>query len=162
MSRILSAFAVIAAAALVTVGARAQDGALPCHSRLNHGALANNVDAPKSDPTGVSLCLQGAPGAVRLEVHQVALDAVLSALFAAYKVSYRSAVQLNEARDGRYEGTLRHVIARVLDGYNYVIKQENSHLEITIFNTKGKQAVVGPVITEASQNRVPAPVSRIR
>ena len=100
--------------------------------------------------------------AVELEVRQTAIETVLSALFGAYKISYRSTMPLNELRDGTYRGPLGYVISRVLDGYNYVIKQENGNFKIIIFNKRGKQAVPAPAITEANATREPAPVSRIR
>jgi hypothetical protein len=159
----LAGFAAIAAAALSTPAVPAQDMAPPCLSRLLINAdVVNDTRATKSDASGGVHCVRGGPTALQLEVHRTTIAAVLSALFDAFQVSYRSSVPLNETRDGTYEGSLGYVISRVLDGYNYVIKRENSNLEIIIFNKRGKQAVPGPIITEASQNRASAPVSRIR
>ena len=116
------------------------------------GNLANSADSLKSEVTGSLLCVQGGSAAVRLEVRQTTVAATLSALFAAYQVSYRSFIQLDEERDGKYEGPLRYVISRVLEGYNYVIKQNNSNIEVIIFNKKGKQATL-PIVVQASKDR---------
>jgi hypothetical protein len=145
-------------AAVSVGGASAQEAAPPCHSRLISGGIAH-ISALLSD-TGSSLCVQGGPAAVQLEVRRTTIAAALSALFAAYQVSYRSTAALDEERDGTFRGSLRYVISRLLEGYNYVIKQQNSNLAVIIFNKKGQQAIPGQVITEANQNRVAAQVSR--
>ena len=159
MLRNLTGFAVIALAAL-SIGARAQEIPPSCHSPLITGNLANSADSLKSEVTGSLLCVQGGSAAVRLEVRQTTVAATLSALFAAYQVSYRSFIQLDEERDGKYEGSLRYVISRVLEGYNYVIKQNNSNIEVIVFNKKGKQATFGPIVVQASKDRGIARVSR--
>jgi hypothetical protein len=162
MLRNLAGFAAISAAALTTAAVRAQDMAPPCLSRLLINAdVVNKTHTPKSDARGGLQCVQGGPVALQLDVRQTTIAAVLSALSEAFKVSYHSSVPLNEIRDGTYEGSPGYVISRVLDGYNYVIKRENSNLEVIIFNKRGKQAAPGPIISEVSQRRQPAQVSRI-
>jgi hypothetical protein len=143
--------ALVAALVLSTVSAPAQDVS-PCRSRSVNVEHANNV--LKSDVAGGLLCMQGSQAAVRLEVHQTTIAAVLSTLLIAYKVSYRSPIALNETRDGVYAGSLRQVISRLLDGYDYVIKRENSTFDVLIFGKTGEQAVSAPIATEVSENPV--------
>jgi hypothetical protein len=158
--RALTGLAVIALAGLST-GAHAQAVGSSCHSRPMRGYLPTITESLNSDGTGASLCVQGGLAAVRLDVRQTTIASALS-VFAAYQVSYRSFIQLDEQRDGTFQGSLSHVISRLLEGYNYVIKQENSKVEVIVFNKKGGQAVPNPTIAQASQERVPAQVARNR
>jgi len=150
--RNFTGLAVIASAALITE-APAQGMDSSCHSRPMRGGYASSItESLNSDVT--ALCVQGGPTAVRLDVHQSTIAAALS-VFAAYQVSYRSFIPLDEQRDGTFHGSLSHVISRLLEGYNYVIKQENSKVEVIVFNKKGGQAVPSPTIAQASQERGP-------
>jgi hypothetical protein len=146
----------VAGAALVAVAVRAADGAPLCDSRL-----ANGGHPLRADATAASLRLQGSASALRVEVCQSTVAAVLSAL-SDYKVTYRSSIALNQVHDGTYAGSLGQVIARVLDGYSYVIKHDSSHLDITIYGKKGELAVAAPIVTQVSQSseRLPHQVSR--
>jgi hypothetical protein len=139
MLRSLTIVAVIAVAAVSAGRVHAQNPASPCLAQF--------------EATGSTVCVQGGPAAVQLELHRTTIAAALSALFAAYRVSYRSSVQLDEQRDGTYKGPLRHVISRLLDGYNYAIRQENANIEVMVISKKGEQPVPGLVLTQASQDR---------
>jgi len=66
---------------------------------------------------------------------------VLSALNTSFDMSYSSWIVLDEEINGTYTGSLRRVITRVLDGYNYVIKQDNAKLDIVVLGKRGERAV---------------------
>jgi hypothetical protein len=66
---------------------------------------------------------------------------VLAALKATFAMSYRSAIVLDEEINGTYAGSLRRVLSRVLDGYNYVIEQNDAKLDVIIFGRRGERAV---------------------
>lgn len=143
--------------ALSASPARADDMPPPCRLREVNVERANH--ALKSND---GLCVEGSAAAVRLEVRQQTIAAVLSALSTVYKISYRSSSTLDEARDGKYGGSLEHVISRLLDGYDYVIKHEDSHLDVLVFAKKGGQAVVAPALAEINRTveRQPERVSQ--
>src|ERR1700739_2189676 len=107
MVRDLTGVAVVATLALSAGFASAHD-VPPCHSRSVNVDPATHVRI--SDATVGLLCLQGSQDAVHLEVRQAPVAAVLSALSAAYKISYRSSIALNKTRDGVYAGSLAQVI----------------------------------------------------
>jgi hypothetical protein len=159
MLRDLTGLAVLAAVALSIVPARAVETASPCRSRA-----VDSEDAPRADVADGSLRLQGRPAAVRLEACRTTVAAVLSAFATTYKISYRSSIALNEAHYGTYAGPLGQVIARVLDGYDYVIKHKNSHLDVIIYGKKGEKPVAAPIVVQVSQDsaRLPHQVSRTR
>jgi hypothetical protein len=91
-----------------------------------------------------SLQVEGDTAAVHLDVHKTTLRDVLATLSGTFDVSVRSATALDEVRDGTYRGSLRQVIARVLEGYDFAIKQEQSKLDVIVFEKVGEQAVPAP------------------
>jgi hypothetical protein len=160
MSRDLARFAVIVAVTLGTAPLHAQDVPPPCRVRAVNVERANY--AAKSDVADGSLCVQGGATGVRLEVRHTTITAALAALSTVYKISYRSSVTLDEARDGIYAASLEHVVSRLLDGYDYVIKHANAGLDIIVLAKKGGQPPA-PVAAQASPNRErTAQVSRTR
>jgi hypothetical protein len=158
MSRDLTRLAVVAGIALSTIAPRMVEGAPPCRPQAGPAEHAAGVDADRS-----ALRLQGSHAAVRLEACQSTIAAVLSAL-SDYGISYRSSITLNEARNGTYAGSPGQVIARVLDGYSYVMKHDGSHIDIIIYGKRGESAVAAPIAAQVSQNseRLPRQVSRNR
>jgi hypothetical protein len=106
-----------------------------------YNADFTNGAAPIVEVDVGSVHVQGNPAAVQLDARQSTIIEVLSALSAAFNISYRSSIALDEALNGTYAGSLGHVISRVLDGYNYVVKRDNAKLDVTIFGKRGERAV---------------------
>jgi hypothetical protein len=88
--------------------------------------------------------VEGNPAALRFTASGDALSDVLTAFAAQWPVTYRTSVPLNAEIEGAYSGSLSQVVARLLDGYNYVIKQESGLTEIIVFGKQG-EAAVAPV-----------------
>ncbi len=87
--------------------------------------------------------VEGSPALVRVSTSRDTISDVLSALAATFNVQYRTAIPLNTAAEATYSGSLRQVLSRLLDGYSYTIKADDSKTtEIVVFGTRGK--VVGP------------------
>jgi hypothetical protein len=108
-------------------------------SRLN--ADFGNGTAPPSDVGSASVRVRGDAAAVRLDARRTTIASVLAALSAAFDISYRSPIALDEEINGTYAGSLRRVISRVLDGYNYVIEQNDAKLDVIILGRRGERAV---------------------
>jgi hypothetical protein len=89
--------------------------------------------------------VEGNLAALRLTASGDTLSDVLSAFAAQWPVKYRTAVPLNVTVEGAYSGSLSHVVARLLDGYNYVIKQDSGLTEIIVFG-KQSEAAVSPQV----------------
>lgn len=149
--------AIVAAAFLGAAPVGAADAAPPCHGRSVNVAHAN--DAVRIfDAAGGLVCLQGAPAAVQLEMHQTTIAAVLSALSANYRISYRSSIPLNETRSGTYAGSLARVVSRLLRGYNYVIKYQSEDLDVVVYDKANNS---GPGVASSDTTRartIPAPI----
>lgn len=105
---------------------------------------------------GPLLRVQGNATAVRLDARQVTVGQALDALAASFNISYRTSTALDEVLSGTYVGPLGHVIARILDGYNYAIRRENGEVEVMIFGRQGQQSVFSPPPVR------PAPVRPLR
>ena len=87
--------------------------------------------------------VEGSPAVVRVSTGRDTISDVLSALAATFNVRYRTAIPLDAAADATYSGSLQQVISRLLDGYNYMVKTDDSKTtEIVVFGTRGK--VVNP------------------
>jgi hypothetical protein len=97
-----------------------------------------------ADRSGRSLHIDGDATALHVVVQQTTIADVLSAL-ASLNVRYRSSIGLDEALDGTYAGSLGHVVARLLNGYNFATKRDGSRLDVTIFGKSGEFTVPAPV-----------------
>jgi hypothetical protein len=98
--------------------------------------------------------VEGDIRAVRLEASHAPVQEVLSALGTAFNVRYRSSVSLDRGIHGTYTGRLDRVIARVLDGYNYVLKHEKDAIEIVVVGRTG-EAVASPTPKKVSPPKDP-------
>jgi hypothetical protein len=103
-------------------------------------AELNNA-APAFDAGGSMVRVRGDAATVRLDVRRATIADALAALNGAFNLSYRSAIGLDEEINGTYAGSPRRVIAHVLDGYDYVIKQNGAKLDVVIFGRHGARAI---------------------
>ena len=104
-------------------------------------AYFGNGVAPMFEPDSGAVRVRGDMAAVRIDARRTTIAGVLSALNAAFGMSYRSSIVLDEEITGTYAGPLRRVISRVLDGYNYVIEQDDAKLAVIILGRRGERAV---------------------
>lgn len=113
---------------------------------------------------GASLRLTGDPAKLRLETRRTSVASVLAALATAYHISFRSAVVLDELRDGTYTGSLRHVVGRLLDGYNYFIEEHDAALDVFVVGRSDGKAAPAPTMPVVRQHRIPVTyrISRVR
>jgi hypothetical protein len=86
--------------------------------------------------------VQGNVASVRIDANQSRVSDVLAALGSTFNVRYRTAIHLNEAISGTFTGSLRGVIARLLEGFNYVVKTERDATEIVVLGKRGDRAII--------------------
>ena len=107
--------------------------------------------------------VEGSPAAVRVSTSRDKISDVLSALAATFNLRYRTAIPLDAAANATYSGSLRGVISRLLDGYNYMVMTDDSKpTEIVVFGTGGKvvkppKTLTDPLGVESVQSKPPAP-----
>ncbi len=150
-----------ATVALASGRASAQDGMAalaapePAQDQRSVGMadLLHRVAALRPATNASLLHVQGSPAAVHLEVRQTTIAQVLAALMTAYDISYSASIPLERLLDGTYTGTLRRVVSRVLQGYNFAIEQDNTKLVVIIFDKGGEQAIAAPRQHPVSEHR---------
>jgi hypothetical protein len=77
----------------------------------------------------------GNPEAVTLDAQNIPIVEILAALGHDFNVHYHSSVDLNRQISGTYEGSVRQVVSRILEGYNFVVKSGPGGIEVTVFGT---------------------------
>jgi hypothetical protein len=89
--------------------------------------------------------VEGNLTAVRVTTSNDAISDVLSALAATLNVRYRTAIRLDSSANAIYSGSFREVVARLLDGYNYVIKKDQQAIEIVVIGRRGEFPSAAPI-----------------
>src|ERR1700738_68005 len=73
-------------------------------------------------PVRADVRVGGASNAVQIETQNASVEEILAALGSAYGVNHRSAVGLEKRLSGKYGGSLRAVVTRVLDGHRLFVR----------------------------------------
>jgi hypothetical protein len=92
--------------------------------------------------------IAGDLNALRVSASGDMLSEVLSTFGTLFPVKYRTSMPLTAEINGAYSGSFSQVVSRLLDGYNYVIKQDQGLTEIIVFGKRG-EAVVAPRVPVA-------------
>ncbi|WP_426615891.1 hypothetical protein [Bradyrhizobium sp. McL0616] len=88
--------------------------------------------------------VQGQAGNVRVEARDATVAEILAALSERFALRYRSATGSGNVT-ATFEGPLRRVVGRVLDGYNYIIETRGDVLEVVVLGAASSQAVPATV-----------------
>jgi hypothetical protein len=148
-----SVLALAAAAALSTTLGQADElTSLHLPDLVNAEVTDKVASIPEA---GGPVRVHGDRADVQVSARQATIATVLTALAATYRFSYTSSIPLDAAIDGQYAGSLGQVISRVLDGYNYVIKQENAKLDVIVFNKSGELADPSLAVPAFHLHKVP-------
>jgi hypothetical protein len=84
--------------------------------------------------------VEGTAEALRVETSESPIQEVLVALRDALKLEYRTSIQLDQPISGTYRGSLQRVLARVLDGYDFILKNSSEKVELVVLGRKGSAA----------------------
>jgi hypothetical protein len=87
--------------------------------------------------------VRGSPAAVTVEAQNTSVEDILAALNTAFGMRYRSSANLDKRLNGTYEGSLRRVVARVLEGYNFFVRTDEGNIEVTVIGTGTTRVVAG-------------------
>jgi hypothetical protein len=100
--------------------------------------------------------VSGGPEAVHIEARDVTVREVLDALQANFKLGYRSDDVLDKRMTGTFDGTLRKVTARILDGYDFAIKVSPEGVDILVLRQNNADgAVVANLILARATKSLP-------
>jgi hypothetical protein len=120
--------------------------------------LSGHVDAIRRiDEQKVQV--RGSPEAVTIEARDTSVEDVLDALSRAFDMDYQSSIDLDKPLYGTYVGPLSQVLTRILQGYNFVLKTDNSRIVVTVVGTLNSLAAnpSPPGLPASSAPRAPAP-----
>jgi len=104
----------------------------------------------------------GEPADMRLLVDNASTKEILHALSSSYGVTYTLPQDVGRTITGAYSGTLRQVLARVLDGTNYILKVSDSSVEVVVLGGSAPATIISAekAIVSVSKNLVvPATLS---
>jgi len=101
--------------------------------------------------------VRGDPKAVTVDAQNSSIKEILDAFSKTFDVHFQSSANLEKQLTGTYEGSLRRVLMRVLDGYNVILKTDNDRIEVTVLGTRNAPATAGG--SPASTVAVAAPIS---
>lgn len=99
---------------------------------------AGLVCAVRADAQAI---VSGAENDVTIEAHDTSLQDVLAALGARFGLRYRNVSALDRRINGTYGGSLRGVVARLLDGYDYVMKTDGGRIEVIVLGAANSRAM---------------------
>lgn len=94
-------------------------------------------------PADAETRISGNSDAIRVEVREASLEEVLAALEAKFNLRCRAKVPLGRAVNGVFSGSLSRVIARLLDGYDHVVKRGPDGIEVTILGVSPRTSAPG-------------------
>lgn len=92
---------------------------------------------------GAETSFTGGPDALRVEARDVAVEEVLAGLGASFGLHYRSDVSLSRRITGTYKGSLPRVVARLLDGYDFVIVTSPRGVEVRVYGGRNAEEADG-------------------
>jgi hypothetical protein len=104
--------------------------------------------------------ISGRPEKVRIEANEDTVAGILAALGNSFDLTYRSSAPLDRKVSGVYEGPLRRVLARLLEGYNFFIEPASGRTKLVVLGPGGNIAAMpsipGPVAVPAAVAAPPA------
>jgi hypothetical protein len=74
----------------------------------------------------------GVPAALRVEAQDATLQDVLTALRSSFGLKYQISTDLSRSVSGTYNGSLREVITRLLNGYDFFVRKVGDDLEVVV------------------------------
>jgi hypothetical protein len=106
--------------------------------------------------------VEGGVGAITVEAREATLAEVFAAMSAHVGLRLRLSTADHQRVDGRFQGPLRRVVARLLAGRNYIARYSEGAMEILVLGPSGTAPTAAPTIapTTAQADRPsPAPTS---
>jgi hypothetical protein len=107
-------------------------------SKFDTRAAATLATALAITPASALAAAQvsGNPQAVSIIAQNTSIEEILSVLSHEFSVHYNSSVNLDNRLTGTFQGSLQRVLARVLEGYNFVIKMSDGRTELTVLGRR--------------------------
>ena len=107
-------------------------------------------------PASAATDVRGEPQNVQLRAENASTKEVLDALSAKFKLNYKLPPTINRSLTGIYSGSLRQVLARILDGNDYIVISNDS-VEVVVLGASAVTSVA-PGTSIARVENLGAPV----
>ena len=99
--------------------------------------------------------VQGGPNDMRLVLENASTEEALQALAGSFSLVYSLPANSGRTLTGTYSGTLRQVLARILDRTDYILKVAEETVEVVVLGASGGSSIVsapgGSNVVSASQ-----------
>ncbi len=95
--------------------------------------------------------VQGDAAALRIDADKSQLSEVLAALGPRLNVRVQTSSPLDRVISGTYKGSLRDVLSRMLENYNYIVETRGNEVEVRVYGARG-----APLPTAAPPGTMPA------
>jgi hypothetical protein len=89
--------------------------------------------APTPVPAGIQV--SGSADAITIEARDTSVEDILAALSRAFDMDYSSSIDLDKRLHGTYVGPLSRVVTRILQGYNFVLTNNNGSVSVRVVGT---------------------------
>jgi hypothetical protein len=101
------------------------------------------VAAPAGHAIGADVRVRGPADAVHVEVRDATRSEILAALAGRFALSWRGTTD-GRAITATFDGPLREIVKRVLEGYNFVINTRDDGLDVVVLSPASTVAVPPP------------------
>ena len=101
--------------------------------------------------------VSGSPEAVSLQAQNSSIAEIFEALGHDFNIYYRSSIELQNHISGNYVGSLRHVVTRILEGYNFIVKTSPGQMEVIVLGKDGPVKSLQPTVATSGSISEAAP-----
>jgi hypothetical protein len=115
-------------------------------------AVTLSILALGSVRAGAEVCVDVESDGVVVDASSATVAEILTALGETGDLHYRSSVDLGRTVSGTYKGTLRQVVSRLLEGYNFTLRVSDNRIEAVIIGLAGAMPTTGQTTTAAASS----------
>lgn len=87
--------------------------------------------------------VNGNPQDVSIDAQNSSLKEILTALSKQFGIQFQTTANLDRPVTGTYEGSLRRVVTRLLEGYNFIITSHDDQIHVTVLGTGAPEQIGG-------------------
>jgi len=104
-------------------------------------------------PAAASTDIQGPAEDLQLRLENASVREVLNALSGKFKLTYSLPANIGRQLTGRYSGTLNQVLARILDGNDYIVEVSDDAIKIVVWSGKSAPSAAAAVSASKEDQR---------
>jgi hypothetical protein len=103
--------------------------------------------------------ISGTEAAISVDAQNSSIKDILAALGEQFNVHLQATAALDKQVSGTYEGSLRQVLVRLLDGYNFIIRVHDGQLLVTVLGGKAPSSggTSSTTVAAAAPSQSPQP-----